>query len=586
MKTFKVNASLSDETFLVPEAKNSATSIINFNDRRAFDSFIDETLLDHTIDLRSQRALYGRINPDGDAIYPNINKVTLDPQLLVFGFDFTHMLLGTFLMEWLQQSTLNLANSAIYKIVQVRNQKFQSVDVAFASHYANTFTQFHNYLFESGRVLEVVNFDSYATAFTHFLRDHNILFTREELIKTPLFKSYNTLLIYDMQQSLNGNDEKTYLTYYRDDSIYLMSQTLLRHGLVLDRHSPWRMAFNLNAPQVFNPLGIDSFKTVFKSKLFALIKKLTGKELPSPALELFFKIAYPKQKDDGTYETTHADLKSASEFLKNYPFHEQQTEKTTSLSVFDPITGKLLSQKTGQAGLSVEQLEKRFFTDEDRSRFFAPVSDLYRVFLGKTLGNIFVKPNKSPISGDYEIVPGKIGTAANSYFIPAYMTEVKHTKELLTSHYNDLVDKAFQKRIESCPQTAKPIQVAPHRQKVKPNDNIDLTLLNFLINIREAETDKKIPLTHRQAVLNLFQLAETTPLDPNGAIPLPASQQAYEKLHGIIKQLDYKTITPFINRGKALLWANHVGCNGAHEMPNGSWLPCKDHTTYISLTKK
>jgi len=563
MKTFKVNSSLSDETFLVPEAKNSATSIINFNDRRAFDSFIDETLLDHTIDLRSQRALYGRINPDGDAIYPNINKVTLDPQLLVFGFDFTHMLLGTFLMEWLQQSTLNLANSAIYKIVQVRNQKFQSVDVAFAPHYANTFTQFHNYLFESGRVVGVVNFDSYTTAFTNFLRDHNILFTREELIKTPLFKSYNTLLIYDIQQSLNGNDEKTYLTYYKDDSIYLMSETLLRHGLVLDRHSPWRMAFNLNAPQVSNPLGIESFKTVFKSKLFVLLKNLTGKELPSPALEFFFKLAYPKQKDDGTYETTFAVYKEAAEFLKNYPFHEQ---------------------KTGQSGLSEEQNEKRFFTQEDRKRFAGDVKDLYGVFLGKTLGNIFVKPFTHPDSGDYEIVPGDIGTAANSYFIPAYMTEVKHTKDLLMSHYNDLVDKAFQKRIEACPQTAKPIQVAPHRQKVKPSDNIDLTLLNFLINIREAETDKKIPLTHRQAVLNLFQLAETTPLDPNGVIPLPALQQAYEKLHGIIKQLDYKTITPFINRGEALLWANHVGCNGAHEMPNGSWLPCKDHTTYISLT--
>jgi len=499
----------------IPEGDNRASSITNFYDRRDFDDLIPTGLLDNTIDLRSQRALYGRVNLYGDAVYPDIDEVSFDPVTKLFGFNFAKILIGQFITEWITLSFLPtyLPNSAIYKRIQVTNNKFQSVDEAFTQIYSNIFDTFHKYLFETGVEFSVLNFDAYATTFARFLRNNVIDFTREKLIKTSAWKSYNTLLVYDLQQRAHGSDEETYEIYYLDPSIKLMSDTLLRHGLVLDRHSPWRFAINLRSPQVTTP------------------------------------------SEDRTF-VRQAQFKEG--------FIEQLIEITTTPSTI-PLTLEEGSQivdelfRIGKDGNPLSWVKRWHAAQEILSAKYkeTPIDNLY--------GSVVDLYNSAFFNG----------TTAESLFaggyIRAYTTEINNAKKLLTTSYNIFVEKAFQKRIAECPDTHKPIQLKPDRKKYKGDDDIELTILNFLLSVREAEEEITIPFTTRQAAYKLLQTKQGV-------------QKAYKKLHEAVKRLKYKKITPFMTHGDALLWANHVGCNGAHQMTNGSWRPCKSHADFISLT--
>ena len=527
----------------IPDAKNSANAASNFNDRAEFDTIIPQELFESTMDLRTQKALYGRINPAGDAIYPNLYKVEFNSQYLFFGFDFMQIMLSQFINQWLVLASTNLSQQAIYKQIQVRNQNFKSIDEALTPIYQAVFKDFHNELFSSGVGVNITDFDSYVNVLYRYLRDKKQRFTRESLIKSSSYPAYNTLLIYDLQRAPHGNDEKTYKTFYLDDSIYLMTQTLLRHGMLLDRHSPWRLALNLRSPQLKSPYKIPDFDIVLVTQIASMVMATTGKQLPQEARFQILKDFFGTDADGNPKKPS------------------AKTEKP--LNWGKGVIANLLNYP-----ISKPAADEKFFTVDEKKLLFPKLMELYPA-LGTSIEQVFKKPSKT--LQKYAMDQGNLWIP-KTYYVPAYMTEVSHIKNLLVQNYNIFVDTAFQKRIEACPKTHKPIQITPHRKKASMTDNNDLTLINFLINIREVEINKKIPQTSKQAILNDLQKTKDV-------------QSAYEKLHEVAKNRSKKVITHNMSRPDALLFANHLGCRGAHPMKNGAWMPCKTHEEYISLTK-
>lgn len=69
---------------------------------------------------------------------------------------------------------------------------------------------------------------------------------------------------------------------------------------------------------------------------------------------------------------------------------------------------------------------------------------------------------------------------------------------------------------------------------------------------------------------------------------------AIEKLLGSAKNSNKKAYQPFENKATPFTFETEeeaekfardkIGCLGAHQMPNGKWMPCKDHQQYKSLT--
>ena len=235
--------------YMVPESKNSATPITNFQDRDFIDYNEDTS---QTVDLRTQKSLFARVDEDNNAIYPNIEKVKFDPDLKVFGFDFVLTLVKQFATEW-QSVNNQISQFSVYKNAAFTNKNFRSIDEAFQNYYNELFEDFRRELFDTGEEVSVIDFDSYVSKFMHFIKRTNAPITRESLIRTRLFDPHNCLLIYNLQDESHGDDEKTVVDYYQDVSFRVFGDFLIHHGLVLDRHSPWRFVVNIKSPQVQTP---------------------------------------------------------------------------------------------------------------------------------------------------------------------------------------------------------------------------------------------------------------------------------------------------------------------------------------------
>jgi len=412
----------------LPEASNSATSITNFEDR-AFIDFNEDT--SQTVDVRSQKSLFGRVDEFNNAIYPNIDKVSFDPELRVFGFDFALTLMRQLATEW---SAVNnqVSQFSAYKNAAFTNKDFRSIDEAFQNHYTKIFEDFRRELFDTGEEVNVVDFDSYVVKFMHFLKRNKLAFTREALIKSDSYHPHNSLLMYSLQNVDHGDDEKTVVDYYRDPSFEVFGDFMLHHGLVLDRHSPWRFVVNVKSPQVQNPND--------------------DREMPWKEIGLT----------------------------------------------------KLLS----------------------------------------------------------------------TYFKPAFETEAEITRNLLVENYNSFVPLARKKAISQCASTLKPLQLDINRSLVEGSEAVNLSVINFLIGIREAETEKMLSKAMKNKILNKLQLN------------IEDVNLAYEQLHTFLKQKQMFTPPAVLDRIDALAVANYLRCEGAHRSAaTGTWIPCKSSSTFFSRVK-
>lgn len=240
----------------IPDASNTKSAITNFKERRSLTELVvDNDLFDSTMDLRVQKHLYGRVDTQNNAIYPDISQVSFNPTSYVFGFDFINKLINEFNADWESLVPSNLSPTSIYQDIQIENKDYRNIEETFRDYYHELFTEHREILFLSGDSIKVSDFDSFVVNFAEFLSRQNIPFTRECLIRSAKYKPQNTLLIYNFQKQDHGNDEETFQTFYLDSGIYLIASALLQYGFVLDRHSPWRFAVNLKSPPVISSKG-------------------------------------------------------------------------------------------------------------------------------------------------------------------------------------------------------------------------------------------------------------------------------------------------------------------------------------------
>jgi hypothetical protein len=415
---------------LIPESNNAAGSIVNYQDREYIDFGED---ISQTVDIRSQKSLFGRVDEFNNSIYPNVDKVLFDPKLRLFGFDFTLKLIGQFALEWSSVDN-QVSQFSTYKNINFANKNFRSIEEAFQNYYFTIFDNFRREMFFTGDEVNILGFDGYVSKFASFLQKNKFVFTREALIRTDAYHPDNTLLIYNLQdEQQHGDDEKTVVDYYKDVSFDALGDFLIHHGLVLDRHSPWRFVVNIKSPQVVNP-----------------------------------------SEDRGMPWTS--------------------TTATTLLS---------------------------------------------------------------------------------DYFIPAYKTEAEIARKLLIDNYNEFVSFSTKKQISQCAVTLKPIQTEIKREFIENVAVVNLSVMNFLVTMRQQETGKNLSKSMKQKVFSELQ-GEVENVNA-----------AYEVLHDFMKRKQLYVPPTFLDRIDALAVANYLNCLGAHRSAaDGTWIPCKNPDEFYSKVKQ
>ena len=141
----------------IPESKNSAPAITNFEER-AFIDYNQNT--SQTVDIRTQKSMFGRIDEFNNAIFPDVDKVKFNPQLGVFGFDFVFTLISQFAQEC-ESLGNNVSQYSVYKNSAFTNKNFRSIEESFQSYYQELFEDFRRDLFDTGEEVNITGFGDY-----------------------------------------------------------------------------------------------------------------------------------------------------------------------------------------------------------------------------------------------------------------------------------------------------------------------------------------------------------------------------------------------------------------------------------------
>ena len=145
--------------FEIPEANNQQSAKVNFHERKSLDELIHrEGLTDFTVDMRIQNSLYGRVDYDNNAIYPDGSKVEFEPNSEVFGFDFINEAIREFNEDW-ESLLFKLPQTSPYKSIQTMNRNYRNIEETFRNYHNDLFEEYHIFLFASGQETQIVDFD-------------------------------------------------------------------------------------------------------------------------------------------------------------------------------------------------------------------------------------------------------------------------------------------------------------------------------------------------------------------------------------------------------------------------------------------
>tara|TARA_R110000824_G_scaffold54109_1_gene149450 strand:- start:1851 stop:3164 length:1314 start_codon:yes stop_codon:yes gene_type:complete len=234
----------------IPTGKNKLSVDKLFHERKVYASLVPDDLLAYTVDLRLQSNLYGKVDGNLNAILPNTKKLKLDVENQVIAFDFVKELYEDFKRDWDYRCQNWVSSESMYQNLEF-NTEYRDVNEILVKRYNNILTKFIDFSAAQFISDRVVNFETFINEFIEYLKRADLVFSREQFIKSRLYENRYSLLIVNLfDKGSFQDDEQNFKFFYLDDGISLAAQTLIRHGFLLDRFAPWRVLVNLNSPQL------------------------------------------------------------------------------------------------------------------------------------------------------------------------------------------------------------------------------------------------------------------------------------------------------------------------------------------------
>lgn len=163
-------------------------------------------------------------------------------------------------------------------------------------HYAYLnvyFNKFYNFINNNKLNNKIVDFKSFIKYFVFFYNQNDKIINKTEFIKTSLCSPYASGLVVDIAVDRHGNDLNAYTNYLRDDSYGLFDTLVKQYGFVMDKHSPWRLTFDIagaNAQSYLRAYNVQDLTQYF-NKFYYFTEYFNFETLKISLLNLYNLIA-------------------------------------------------------------------------------------------------------------------------------------------------------------------------------------------------------------------------------------------------------------------------------------------------------
>ena len=259
---------------IIPQGNNNLTTKnlyyqrlnyeIEFNNTNSINGIIPENFKDYLY----FHQLYGKINLTNDIV--NIDESRLksldsDPKLMLVSpaADAFNGLIKQH--KRITNSNVINSNSKFYNIKP--KKAFISPNLQHSEYINVYFNQFYNFINNNNLNNKIINFKSFIKYFIFFYNQNdNKIINKTEFIKTSLCSPFSSGLIVEIASDKHGDDKNSYENYLRDDAFGIFDTLSKQHGFVMDKHSPWRLTFDIagaNAQPYLQSYDVQDLNSYF-----------------------------------------------------------------------------------------------------------------------------------------------------------------------------------------------------------------------------------------------------------------------------------------------------------------------------------
>jgi len=258
---------------IIPQANNDTTTKILYYQRLNYElefdniTFINNIKSQNFKDYLYSNQLYGKINLNNDIINVDENKLknlNSDSKLFLVApaADAFNALFDRH-KALVKNNSIGL-KSQFYDIKP--KKAFISPNLEHSKYINVYFNKFYNFINNNDLNNKILDFKTFIKYFIMFYNENDKIINRTEFIRTSLCSPYSSGLVVEINSDKHGDDKNAYSKYLRDESFGVFDTLLKQHGFVMDKHSPWRLTFDLagvNAQEYLQTYNVQDLNTYF-----------------------------------------------------------------------------------------------------------------------------------------------------------------------------------------------------------------------------------------------------------------------------------------------------------------------------------
>lgn len=237
---------------IIPQANNKSNALSMYLNRLNYEIQFDRVLPVMSLkpenfkDFIYTDQLYGKINTNSDII--NINEQELKSLSAKQTLSLVAPAADAFNELFIRHKNLLDKQVIDSKSVfaDITPQKaFISPNLQHNEYLNVYFNNFYNFINENDLNKKITDFRSFIKYFIVFYNTREKIINRTTFIKTKMCSPLTTGLVVEIADHKHGDDRKVYTKYIQDPSFPIFDTLAKQYGFVMDKHSPWRLVFDI-----------------------------------------------------------------------------------------------------------------------------------------------------------------------------------------------------------------------------------------------------------------------------------------------------------------------------------------------------
>lgn len=245
---------------------NTLGTISLYGERAKFDRKHKQKL--NSIDLRTNRSLYGRLDLEQNVIIPDIEKMV---NLRSNGQSKNHMVLPFVNDAYIElESKINeLLSKQVIKPDKIMPFTSQETSYDIQKKYKQNLLQildvFYEYIVNDNSINKIFNFKDFINSFLSFTSLRNVSLTLTDFTFSQTDINGSGLVIDTIKQPMDLDILKE--LFYQSNNYNSYNRLLQNYGFMVDVYAPWRIIFNFdnkNSHKYMSKYEISNMSDIFE----------------------------------------------------------------------------------------------------------------------------------------------------------------------------------------------------------------------------------------------------------------------------------------------------------------------------------